>query len=405
MSQKCVNLCRVLPLFLVVLVGTWGCQPVTSPQQATPDVATSAEPPILQLPGRWLNDTRTPETYFVDPQSSGLTFWQDRLVSISDASANSNHQRRLHFIDPATTDVTFSRQYRFSNALATTCFNQYLAGQPDLEALTKDPYHPNTFISVTEDARRSGSLSRECAAQFRDTGSTAYPTVLVRLQYDPDTNALEVTGVRAVQFAMSDNVGDAANDGIEGLYASNEQILLGLEKDANNQAQVFSVPYTVDFWQRADFVQAQRLSLALPQYDPERPTPINGMDVVHYAGETWLIAAARNHNELWWVNLSLTASHEVYRVNLEYVLTNPADSDCPAKERMHNASLEGVAVSDDMLYLVNDPWKRNYHKNLQCGAWESHYAAYAPLLFATPLAEAWQHKQLFSVSLTPALGE
>jgi hypothetical protein len=91
----------------------------------------------------------------------------------------------------------------------------------------------------------------------------------------------------------------------------------------------------------------------------------------------------------------------VYRVNVEYVIDNPDDSGCPATEKMHNASLEGVAVAGETLYLVNDPWKRNYHKNVQCPAWQAHYDHYAPLLFATPLALAWQHKTL----ITPARDE
>ena len=56
---------------------------------------------------------------------------------------------------------------------------------------------------------------------------------------------------------------------------------------------------------------------------------------------------------------------------------------------MDNASIEGLTVLDDTLYLVNDPWKENYLKNIQCDSNKARYEAMAPLLFSLPLDPAW----------------
>ena len=71
--------------------------------------------------------------------------------------------------------------------------------------------------------------------------------------------------------------------------------------------------------------------------------------------------------------------HPIYRTQLRYRLANP--NGCPEFEFLDNASIEGVAVSDKQLYLVNDPWKRNYAKNIQCEAWREAYEAFAPQLY------------------------
>lgn len=378
MWQKCIKLC--------LLFSTLSACTATSPEGSS-----------LILPAQWLNDTRTDKAYFSDPQPSGLTYWQGQLVSLSDASAAKENQRRLHFYDPQTADVTFSQPYTIKKGLATDCFNQYLMSRPDLEALSKDPKEPNSFITVTEDASRLGILSPTCRERFKETGSTRYPTVLVRLKYAPETGALSVTGVRAVQFAKMDNVGNMPNDGIEGVVATPTKIYLGLEKDRTNQAQVFTVDYTEDFWTQPDFVQAQKSSINFPNYNPNRPNPINGIELTEWRGDTWLLAAARNDNELWWVNLSAEVP-TVYRTKLRYRLNNKVDKTCPEYEFLNNASLEGIAINDGVLYAVNDPWKVNYHKNIQCQVWQEAYRAFAPQLYQVSLDKAWAHAEL----ITPA---
>jgi len=70
----------------------------------------------------------------------------------------------------------------------------------------------------------------------------------------------------------------------------------------------------------------------------------------------------------------------------------PADADmenCAATERMDNASIEGVAVINDTVWMINDPWKVNYLKNIQCPVNRKRYEAMAPLLFSTPVQADW----------------
>ena len=141
MWEKCFKLCLVSVLLS-------GCVALSSKSSETSSVAP------LVLTAKWLNDSRIEQTYFPDPQPSGLTFWEGKLVSISDASALEQNRRRLHFIDPNTAKVTFSETYMVSPDLATHCFTEYFKVRPDLEALAKDPLQDNTFITVTEDASR-----------------------------------------------------------------------------------------------------------------------------------------------------------------------------------------------------------------------------------------------------------
>ena len=59
---------------------------------------------------------------------------------------------------------------------------------------------------------------------------------------------------------------------------------------------------------------------------------------------------------------------------------------------MHNASLEGVAVDDQTVYLVNDPWKVNYWKNIQCENTRPWYATMmGGLLFTVSVEQLFLH--------------
>lgn len=382
MWEKCFKLCLVSVLLS-------GCVALSSKSSETSSVA-----PLI-LTAKWLNDSRIEQTYFPDPQPSGLTFWEGKLVSISDASALEQNRRRLHFIDPNTAKVTFSETYMVSPDLATHCFTEYFKVRPDLEALAKDPLQDNTFITVTEDASLFTGYSLECAEQYQSTGSTEFPTVLVRLRYDERSNRLLVIGLRAVQFDINDAIGNSPNDGIEGLVATSSTLYLGLEKDSYNQAQLFTIEYSLTFWESEQFAIAQKMPVNFPNYNPNRPNPINAIDLFEWRGDTWLLAAARNDNELWWVNLT-EVGHPIYRTQLRYRLANP--NGCPEFEFLDNASIEGVAVSGNQLYLVNDPWKRNYAKNIQCEAWREAYEAFAPQLYQINLDTAWEHTSKITLS-------
>lgn len=352
--------------------------------------------PVLTLTGQWLVDEE--EQLLVDPQPSGLTFWQDRLVMISDASANITQVKKLHFFDPFTGERAFaSPQYDIAEDLATPCFTQYLNTKPDLEALIKDPHNANGFITVTEDASVLGQLSQTCQQQFRTTHSTAYPTVLVRLDWDGEK--LLVTGTRAVQFPKSARVGNFPNDGIEGLAYYNNRLYLSLEKDSQYRAQIFTTSLDDKFWQQADFVRVETWDASLPnlhQGDSQLiPHPINGTDIVTYRGVNWLVAAARNDNQLWLVDLDNKQTTKV--VELRYLAPNRLpnrsfDSSCAQYSVMNNASLEGVAINGDDVYLVNDPWKKNYWKNTQCASTRpAYHHLMSGLLFKTDIATLFRY--------------
>ena len=100
-----------------------------------------------------------------------------------------------------------------------------------------------------------------------------------------------------------------------------------------------------------------------------------------------LIAAARNDNEIWIIDEQ--GNKPAKRVEFNFAVEIMGNSECGDTEIMDNASIEGIAVIDHTLWLVNDPWKRNYLKNIQCPDNAEHYNAMAPVLFSTPIPKEW----------------
>ncbi|WP_100644432.1 hypothetical protein [Alteromonas facilis] len=377
----------IASLFMVFSLA--GCAPAESELPASPvDESTT-----ITLDGLWIIEQDGQA--MPDPQTSGLIQFGEHLMSISDGSALPEQRRRLHVINPITGVVEQKLgPMTMSSEVRRSCFSQYLSDEPDFEALVVDPDQPNAFIIVTEDATRTGAMSPRCQQRFENTGSTAYPTLLVRAELNGDK--VRMTDVRPLQFPLELNVGDFPNDGIEGMAFGEERVLyLGLEKDAAGAARIFSLTIDDDFWQQDDFAVVEDPQLLLPEFPEGGNHPINGMDFLPLAGDHpgLLVAAARNDNQLWFVDLAKQQPTQVIDL-LFNAPTLSEEPSCEAYELMDNASLEGVAVVGIDIYLVNDPWKKNYLKNVQCPSNEARYQAMAPLLFKLPIDPIWLSRYL-----------
>lgn len=339
--------------------------------------------------GYWLTDAN--DQVMLDPQTSGLAKWRGGLVSISDGSAKPINRLKILSIDPLKANVSIPQQdFVMSQLVKASCFADYLAVQPDFEALVIDPDNDDVFILVTEDASRTGTLTGSCAVRFANTGSTDYPTLLVRVELMSDGQHV-MTHVRPLKYKKEFMVGNAPNDGIEGLAISQDRTLyLGLEKDDEGQPRIFSTKITPNFWSTDAFFEVDAPNIQLPKFESGNH-PINGMDLyLHQNGKEYLLAAARNDNQLWVIDLS--SEKETVIVDMHFMAeVIGAGEECPKWEKMDNASIEGVAVDGDTLWLVNDPWKVNYHKNIQCEGNRSGYEKMAPLLFSVPIDSAWFH--------------
>ncbi len=349
-------------------------------------VEPEKKPLSLQVAGKWIVNSRG--EVMPDPQTSGLTVSEGKLVTLSDASATTELQRRLHFIEPDSATVeSDAEKMRLGTIVRRSCFAGYLADEPDLEALVADPVRPGIFYTVTEDATRTGALSTRCQKQYQNSGSTDYPSLLVRLERTDYGTTM--TGVRPLQFARDLAVGDYPNDGIEGLaMGPDNQLYLGLEKDAEGQPRVFSLSLDDNFWKSTDYAPVTDPQLDLPRFSSGNH-PVNGL--TYYTAESgtgYLLAAARNDNELWIISTNPETS--VKRIPMHF--TAPADAGvdgCEATEIMDNASIEGIATINDTLWLINDPWKENYLKNVRCEVNTAHYRAMAPLLFSVNIQPEW----------------
>lgn len=362
------------------------------PEKKQTDSAVKAPiSPITNLLGSWIIDIDGDVMF--DPQTSGLKYDNGYLYSLSDASADISQILRLHQISLNDSQVVKKiGPTVFSERVKNSCFYDYLANKPDYEGLVPIAGEDGAWIFVTEDASRSQQLSDVCQRTFAKTGSTVYPTLLVRLQVVG--KSLEVTHVRPVQFAAEAQVGDFPNDGIEGLaFANDNRLLLGLEKDANGQPRVFEINVDDSFWQKSGFAKVHDSQLLLPNFE-QGSHPINAMDVFYPtpSSQGYLIAAARNDNELWIIDLA--KQQPTKRIKLAFsapsnITQDKTQSACETMHLMNNASIEGVAVVNDHVWMVNDPWKVNYLKNIVCPADKYRYEKMAPLLFKMKIDDAW----------------
>lgn len=332
--------------------------------------------------GQWITKPNGDVMY--DPQTSGLVALDGELLTIADASAEKSQQLKLHRIDPASSTLLSSTdKFTFSSRVTRSCFYNYLSTEPDLEALAVDPRDNDVIYTVTEDATRTGALSPRCESKYSNTGSTDYPTLLVRLARKQDGN-FTMTHVRPLQFPAKFNVGNFPNDGIEGLTMDdNGTLYLGLEKDIAGQPRIFTVDVNNDFFSSTEFAVVQEPKLLLPTFAAGNH-PINGLTLHTENAKTYLLAAARNDNELWVIDTA--AKQPTLRVPIIFkVKGNETCSDYV----MDNASMEGLVVMQNTLWIINDPWEKNYLKNAFCQVDEKKYKDLAPLLFSLPLNPSW----------------
>jgi hypothetical protein len=341
----------------------------------------------LRVNGRWIMEQDG--QVMLNPQPSGLVKWRDGLLTLSDRSAHPSQRLRLRTIskdDALLSGPDFPMI--LSEELQTSCFAAYLTNNPDLEALTVDPDDDQVFYVVTEDASYAEPMSEVCQQKHLNSGSTHFPKLLVRLELQPNNKAL-MTHIRPIQFTANMQIGDFPNDGIEALtFGQARTLYLGVEKDSSKNARIFSLQMHREFWHSDEFAVVKKFTLKLPVFESGNH-PINGMDYYQTSdGREFLLVAARNDETLWVVDLS--GKEETLILPIDFFAEIKASTQgCENYEAMDNASIEGVAVIDNTLWLINDPWKAVYLNNVQCVQNRAHYQMFAPLLFSVPVQPEW----------------
>jgi hypothetical protein len=351
------------------------------------DKPTKKQDAVLAVYGQWV--TEPDGTVMLDPQTSGLVNWRNKLMTLSDRSALEAHRLRLRRIEPDTATMPDKGiKLQLSDSVTSNCFAGYVSRNPDLESLVVDPDDDNILYMVTEDASYDNELSAECQQSYQNTGSTQFPFLLVRLELQDQNTAL-ITHIRPLQFTEQMQIGDTPNDGIEAMaFAQNRTLYLGLERDKQKNARIFSLNVASDFWQTTDFATVHDAQLKLPKF-AKGNHPINGMDYYQTPqGKEYLIASARNDAKLWLIDLS--GQKETRILSLEfYAQLSSATDNCRDAEKMDNASIEGVAVIGQTVWMINDPWKEAYPKNILCLQNKANYENYSPLLFSLAIQAAW----------------
>lgn len=341
----------------------------------------------LQVNGHWIMEQNG--QVMLNPQTSGLVKWRGGLMTLSDRSADPSQRLRLRTVsenDSLLSGPDFPMI--LSKELQTSCFAAYITDNPDLEALAVDPDDDNVFYVVTEDASYAAPMSEACQQKYLNTGSTHHPTLLVRIMLQANNTVL-ITHIRPIQFTADMQIGDFPNDGVEALaFGQSRTLYLGIEKDINKHARIFSLNMHNKFWQSDEFAVVKKFALKLPFFDSGNH-PINGMDYYQTPdGREFLLVAARNDETLWVVDLS--GKKETLILPIDFFAEIQTNSEgCENYEAMDNASIEGVAVVGNTLWLVNDPWKAVYLNNVQCVQNRPHYQKFAPLLFSLPIQARW----------------
>lgn len=341
-------------------------------------------PGNISTTGKWILEQDN--SNMLDPQTSGLTYDNGYLYTVSDGSAHESQIQRLHKLDAATGEIIERLgPIVLSPEVQQSCFASYLSQRPDYEAVVALPKQENAWLLVTEDATRSGTYTDKCKQTFAKTGSTEHPTLLVKVELL--NGELRLTGLRPLQFSATDQVGDAPNDGIEGMTLTKDgRILFGLEKDAANKARVFEVAYSDDMFTDINrFLPVQDSQLWLPDMG-EGNHPINAMDVYYPndGDKGFLILGARNDHQLWIADLD--KKHAT--VIIDMVFNSPCSNDNPQPYKIANTALEGLAVKGDTLFIINDPWKKVYPANTVeaiCSEDKAKYDSMSPLLFQISL--------------------
>lgn len=341
----------------------------------------------LQIKGHWITEKNG--QVMLNPQSSGLVKWRAGLLTLSDRSADPSQRLRLRAIskkDALLSGPDFPMV--LSEELQTSCFADYITDNPDLEALVVDPDDDKILYLVTEDASYAKPTSEACQQKYLHSGSTDYPRLLVRLELQANNTAL-MTHIRPIQFTTDMQIGDFPNDGIEALaFGQARTLYLGIEKDNKKQARILSLKMDSKFWQSDEFAAVTSFDLKLPAFDKGNH-PINGMDYYQTPdGREFLLAAARNDESLWVVDLSGKKDTVILPIAFFAEIQTNSEG-CENYEAMDNASIEGMAVIDNTLWLINDPWKAAYLNNVKCAQNRPHYQKFAPLLFSVPIQAQW----------------
>lgn len=341
----------------------------------------------VQAKGHWIIEQDG--QVMLDSQPSGLVKWRDELLTLSDRSAHPSHRLRLRTISKNKAQLSGpDLPMVLSEGLQKSCFSAYITDNPDLEALVVDPDDDKVFYMVTEDASYAVPMSETCQQKYRHSGSTSYPRLIVRLELQSNNTVL-MTHIRPIQFIADMHIGDFPNDGIEALaFGQGRTLYLGVEKDSHKQARIFSLQMNSEFWQSDEFAVVSESALKLPAFESGNH-PINGMDYYQTPdGREFLLAAARNDETLWVIDLSGKKETVILAINF-YAEIKTNSEGCENFEVMDNASIEGVAVIDNTLWLVNDPWKAVYLNNIHCAQNRPHYQKFAPLLFSVPIQAKW----------------
>ena len=356
-----------------------------SPAKVEAPVAKQAA--VFPVYGQWI--TEPDGSVMLDSQPSGLVNWRQQLMILSDRSALEQHRLRLRTIEPNTAQMPDSGiKLRLADEVKANCFAGYVSRNPDLESLVVDPDDDTILYMVTEDATYDDELSAQCRDTFQQTDTSQYPFLLVRIALQDNSSAL-ITHIRPLQFTDEMQVGNTPNDGIEAMaFGKNRTLYLGLERDSHKQARIFSLHMPSHFWQSTDFAVVDDPQLKLPKFDKGNH-PINGMDYYQTTeGQDFLIASARNDSKLWLIDLSGSKETRILPLEFYAQLTSSTDN-CQDWEKMDNASIEGVAVIGQTIWMVNDPWKEAYPKNILCLRNKENYQNFSPLLFSLPIQAHW----------------
>lgn len=101
-------------------------------------------------------------------------------------------------------------------------------------------------------------------------------------------------------------------------------------------------------------------------------------------GVFYLFGVVRNDNELWVIDVSGSKLIKCIFIIFDVV----GDQSCE-QYIMDNLLMEGLVIIENILWIINDFWEKNYFKNVMCEVYKKCYEDLVFLLFLLEINSVW----------------
>lgn len=360
--QSSNKLILIVMLAIGVCLGSQACTLSGQP------VVQKAPPTLL---GRWVLDSAgkpiPPREFERGLQTSGLLFYKGVLWSVGDQrSEYPGHLLRLKPESGWIMDKPIRIQVERDSKKSPLYRKYQSIRNPDFEGIALHPFKIDTFLGVTED-------KHSWVVEIKISNPTA-------------KNArASITEITQIDFAEGVEAyrGDS-NYRLEGITISRKKklVYLAYERMKDGLPRIFTLSL-LDATSGGKIRPEEFMnftSVPIREDKKRARLNINGIDIVHVNGEEVLLAVARDQERILIIDPNQAKVTGVVDVAFQ----------SPDGEKIFWVSPEGIAadLKSNRLWIINDPDSiRGNYRLSKNKVSQNNFAAFAPMLFESPLAE------------------